>query len=170
MIQAQHISGIHDTIADMESRRTFFKNQWQIKPCVFEELNKIWGPFKIDLFADRTTKLLPRYVSWLPDPDAIHTDAFSIPWTKLMNPYGNPPWNLISRTLHKIRQERLHYIVLVVPYLPSAIWFPQLTQMALSRPLLLPPQAVQATSHKTAHPLLPQNWMLSVWQLSGINW
>ncbi|KAG0748200.1 hypothetical protein G6F16_004416 [Rhizopus arrhizus] len=71
MIQAQHISGIYNTIADMESRRTYFKNQWQIKSSVFEELNKIWGPFTIDLFADRTTKLLPRYVSWLPDPDTM---------------------------------------------------------------------------------------------------
>ncbi|KAG1143706.1 hypothetical protein G6F37_006510 [Rhizopus arrhizus] len=59
MIQTQHISGIYSTIADMESRRTYFKNQWRIKPSVFEELNKIWGPFTINLFADRTMKLLP---------------------------------------------------------------------------------------------------------------
>ncbi|CEP09382.1 hypothetical protein, partial, partial [Parasitella parasitica] len=33
-IQAQHIKGVHNTIADMEPRRTFFKNQWQILPSL----------------------------------------------------------------------------------------------------------------------------------------
>ena len=58
-IQAQHISGINNTVADMESRRTFFKNQWQLLPTTFQAINNLWGPFSIDLFADRTTKLLP---------------------------------------------------------------------------------------------------------------
>ncbi|KAG1247762.1 hypothetical protein G6F68_014065 [Rhizopus microsporus] len=63
----------------MESRRTFFKNQWRIKLSIFQQISHHWGPFSVDLFADRTTKLLPKYVSWLPDPGAIHTDAFTIP-------------------------------------------------------------------------------------------
>ncbi|KAI8641813.1 hypothetical protein BD408DRAFT_432891 [Parasitella parasitica] len=32
-------------------------------------------------FADRTTALLPRHVSWLPDPAATQTDAFTLLWT-----------------------------------------------------------------------------------------
>jgi hypothetical protein len=168
-IQAQHISGIHNTIADMESRRTFFKNQWQLKPAIFQKIDSIWGPHSVDLFTDRTTKLLPRFVSWLLDPDAIHTDAFSLQWKNWTIPFANPPWNLISQVLRKIIQEQPPRITLVVPFWPSAIWFPLLQQMAVSSPLLLPPQAVQTTSTRTTHPLLPQNWLLSVWQLSGIN-
>lgn len=30
--QAQHIRGIHNTVADQESSRTFFRNQWKMKP------------------------------------------------------------------------------------------------------------------------------------------
>jgi hypothetical protein len=169
-IQAQHISGIHNVTADMESRRTYFKNQWQIKPEIFQEINQHWGPHSVDLFADRTTRLLPKYVSWLPDPDAIHTDAFSIQWKNWTIPFANPPWNLISRVLRKIIQERVPRITVVVPYWPSAIWFPILQQLSLEKPWIFPPQAVQITSPKTVHPLIPQNWMLSVWQLSGQNW
>ncbi|KAG2228482.1 hypothetical protein INT48_008098, partial [Thamnidium elegans] len=91
-IQAQHIRGIHNNIADMESRRTFFKNQWQLKPKAFQTINHLWGPHSIDLFADRTTKLLPKYVSWMPDPGAIHTDAFTIPWNIWTRPFANPPY------------------------------------------------------------------------------
>ncbi|KAG1386826.1 hypothetical protein G6F60_014349 [Rhizopus arrhizus] len=170
MIQAQHIKGIYNKIADMESRRTFFKNQWQIIPTVFQQIQRLWGPFSIDLFADRTTKLLPNYVSWLPDPDAIHTDAFTLPWTNWTKPFVNPPWNLISRVLNKILQEQHPLVVMVVPYWPSALWFPLLQQMALSPPLMLTPQTVQTTCPKTPHPLLHKNWMLSVWRLSGTNW
>lgn len=155
MIQAQHISGVNNTIADMESRRTFFKNQWMLKPSVFQRLSHLWGPFSVDLFADRTTKLLPRYVSWLPDPGAIHTDAFTIPWTQFPHPYANPPWNLILRVLRKIRQECLPIVTLVMPYWPSALWIPLLQRMALCPPRLLPPQAVQTKSPRTPpHPLL----------------
>ncbi|KAI9243194.1 hypothetical protein EDC94DRAFT_531522 [Helicostylum pulchrum] len=87
----------------MESRRNFFKNQWQLKPKAFQTINHLWGPHSIDLFADRTTKLLPKYVSWMPDPGAIHTDAFTIPWNIWTRPFANPPWNLISRALRKIQ-------------------------------------------------------------------
>ncbi|CEP11776.1 hypothetical protein, partial, partial [Parasitella parasitica] len=97
MIQAQHIQGLHNKIADFESRRQFFKNQWMIKPHIFQQIQQTWGPFSIDLFADRTTRLLPNYVSWMPDPEARYTDALSIPWNNFLNPYANPPWNLISR-------------------------------------------------------------------------
>ncbi|CEP08889.1 hypothetical protein [Parasitella parasitica] len=92
VIQAQHIGGVNNRIADMESRRTFFKNQWSINPSVFQHITYLWGPFSVDLFAGRTTKLLPKYESWLPDPGAIHTNAFTIPWTMFHHPFLNPPW------------------------------------------------------------------------------
>lgn len=91
MVQAQHIQGLHNTIADFESRRQFFKNQWKIKPYIFQQIHRTWGPFTIDLFADRTTKLLPYYLSWMPDPDALYTDVLSIPWNKISNSFLNPP-------------------------------------------------------------------------------
>lgn len=168
IIQAQHVPGVENTIADVESRRTFFKNQWQIRPQVFKQLNQLWGPHSVDLFADRTTKLLPRYVSWLKDPHAIHTDAFSCPWTTWGNLFINPPWNLISRVLSKLINEEIPQVTMVVPYWPSAIWFPLITKMATQPPLFLQAQDIQTTSPMTKHPL-QNNWMLSVWRLSGIN-
>ncbi|KAL4216075.1 hypothetical protein AB4K20DRAFT_1973474 [Rhizopus microsporus] len=69
----------------MESRCTFTKNLCQIKPQVFQWIDKIWEPHSVDLFADHTAHLLPKYVSWHLDPGTIHTDARK-------NPFINPPW------------------------------------------------------------------------------
>ncbi|CEP12049.1 hypothetical protein [Parasitella parasitica] len=91
--------------------------------------------------ANRTTRQLPYYVSWMLDPDALYTDALSIPWTNLATPFANPPWNLISRILNKIQQEQVPLVTLVVPYWPSALWLPLLRRLALSSPWLLPPSS-----------------------------
>ena len=64
-------------------------------------------PFKgcqIDLFASRLTRQLKSYVSWRPDPGAIHVDAFTMDWRNL-RAYAFPPFNLIPAVLHKTKRE-----------------------------------------------------------------
>lgn len=109
-------SGCSQQDSGFRASPTVLKNQWMIKPHIFQQIHQTWGPFSIDLFADRTIKQLPNYVSWMPDLDALYPDALSIPWSNLQNPFANPPWNLISRVLNKIRRERLPLMTLVVPY------------------------------------------------------
>lgn len=167
-IQAQHIPGVHNVVADQESRRTFTKNTWQVLPSVFDAIQRQWGPCSVDLFADRTSHLLPRYVSWTPDPGAIHTDAFTMTWSNLSNPWINPPWNLITRVLNKILREQLPVATMVVPFWPSALWFPMIQAMAISPPLFLSHQHIRTTIPSTPWPL-QENWMLSVWKLSATN-
>ena len=41
---AQHIPGTYNVVADIESRRTFAKNAWQIIPRVFSEIESRLGP------------------------------------------------------------------------------------------------------------------------------
>jgi hypothetical protein len=167
-VQAQHIPGIANTQADLASRRFYLKNLWKLTPPTFAYLQRRWGPHDVDLFADRTTNLLPRYVSWKLDPQAIATDALSIPWTPFHNPYMNPPWNLIMPTLQKIKEERLRQVTLVVPHWPTAIWFPLLTSMAIESPVILDPKTQTMLSIPSAPcPWTNPNWKLSVWKLSG---
>lgn len=97
--QSNHIAGINNTAADYESRCPYQKNNCMIDRTTFLNLQRYLGPNDVDLFADRITKQLPKYVSWLPDPVSLFTDAFSIPWNQFQRPYLNPPWNLISRCL-----------------------------------------------------------------------
>ena len=165
-IQAQHIPGRENVVADQESRRTFTKNHWQIHPRQFHILQQRLGRHCVDLFADRTTSLLPKYVSWKPDPGAIAVDAFSLNWSQFRRPWANPPWNLITRTLHKILQDRVTLITMVVPHWTSALWYPLLQRLAISKPLLLSASHIRCCSPLTPFPL-KNDWKLSVWQLSG---
>jgi hypothetical protein len=167
-IQAQHIPGIANTQADLASRRFYLKNLWKLTPPTFAYLQKLWGTHDVDLFADRTTFQVPRYVSWKLDPHAIASDALSIPWNQFQNPYMNPPWNLIMPTLQKIKLERLPRTTLVVPHWSSAIWFPLLMSMALEPPIFLDPKAQTMLAVPSApYPWTNPNWKLSVWRLSG---
>ena len=49
---------------------------WKLNPHVFNQINKMFGPLAMDLFASRLTAQLPRFFSCFPDPQAIATDAF----------------------------------------------------------------------------------------------
>ncbi|EIE86007.1 hypothetical protein RO3G_10717 [Rhizopus delemar RA 99-880] len=61
MLVSSHVSDIHNCKADYESRRSFTKNLWQVKPEVFNSLlQSQWGPHGVDMFADRTSNLLEK--------------------------------------------------------------------------------------------------------------
>lgn len=70
-IQAQNIQGLQNTIADFEPGRQFFRNQCMMKSQISKQIYQIWSHFTMKLFADRTTKLLPNYVFWIPGQDAL---------------------------------------------------------------------------------------------------
>lgn len=42
------------------------------------------GPYSLDLFVSRWNHHLPRYYSWLPNPNAMATDAFTLPIPRLL--------------------------------------------------------------------------------------
>ena len=93
MLQAEHLPGNLNTVADIESRAIKDRCDWMINPRVFQQLQQLLGPLEIDLFASRLTKQLPRYYSWRPDPEAEATDAFLQDWTQARG-FANPPWCL----------------------------------------------------------------------------
>ncbi|CAB4039951.1 Hypothetical predicted protein, partial [Paramuricea clavata] len=77
---AQHVPGKNNVVADEESRKMRDHNDWKIDSTVIRQFIK---KCQIDLFASRLTRQLNRYVSWRPDPGAIHVDAFTMNWTNL---------------------------------------------------------------------------------------
>lgn len=137
-------------------------------PSLFDQIQKIWGPYDVDLFADRTNHLLPCYVSWKPDPGALAVDDLSIPWSTFSHPYFNPPWSLIQTCLNKIMQERLPLATIVAPCWPIAIWFPWIRRLARAPPILLDPRRhTRLTSPFAQSPWSNPRWKMSVWLVSG---
>ena len=134
-LRAEHIPGILNTLADRASRLKADHHNWMLKPEIFQHFNRIWGPYQIDLFANRTNTQLPTYFSWMPDPFATAIDALIQPWHK-RSLWANPSWFLIPRILAKAIREKATMTILV-PFWESAPWFPLLMQLLIAPPILL---------------------------------
>ncbi|PFX16514.1 Retrovirus-related Pol polyprotein from transposon 17.6 [Stylophora pistillata] len=154
-----------------------FRMQCQAKPdaadCkldseVFQVPNQSFGPFTIDLFANKNNAQLERFYSYLPDPRAEQFDAPVQPWRE-ENAYAFPPFNLISKCLKKISLEGATLLIVCLVW-PAQAWYPYLLQLLTSNPVLLP-------SHNNLlldplgnrHPLIINNSPpLAGWRVSGI--
>ncbi|GFO27384.1 reverse transcriptase/ribonuclease h/methyltransferase [Plakobranchus ocellatus] len=73
----------------------------------------MFGTPSIDLFAARTNYQLPRYMSLYPDPQAEAINALFHFWTGYV--YIFFPFNLISRVLKKLREDKTEKALVIVP-------------------------------------------------------
>ena len=69
-LSACHIPGSANVDAENESRRFNSSAEWSLHSDVFADINEMWGPFQIDLFASRLNFKIANYVLWKPDPGA----------------------------------------------------------------------------------------------------
>lgn len=156
-IQAQHLPGVLNCIADSESRCMKDRSDWRLDNRSFTKINNRYGPLEVDLFASRLTNLCPRYFSWRPDPFAEAVDAFLQDWSTIRG-FANPPWNLVPKVLGKVKAQEVD-LVLVAPVWKAQPWYGQLLSMIVDWPRLLPRQVTS--------PQLGLNPQLAVWSISG---
>ena len=121
-LRAEHIPGRLNVIADAESRAKPDAADWKLDSEVFKVLNHSFGPFTVDLFANRNNTQLERFYSYLPDPLAEQYDALVQPWRE-ENAYAFPPFNLISKCLRKISLEGATLLT-ICPVWPAQAWYP----------------------------------------------
>ena len=164
-LQAQYLPGKENVEADSCSR-TLDASNWRLKRQIFLTLAQIYGPFPIDLFADRTNSQLPIFFSWKPDPQASQVNALIQNWTH--NSYAFPPFSLIEAVLHKIHRECLT-IMLIAPVWRGQVWYPKLLEMLIYHPVLLPLEEDLLLSPLGAcHPLIQEGSLtLAAFRLSG---
>ena len=163
-VTARYIPGIQNVEADRESRVFLDSSDWKLHPGVFNRLHQKWGPLNIDLFASRLSYQLDQFVSWRPDPLAIHTDAFTLDWATFRG-YAFPPFALIGRCLHQIQSQQVSHMVFVAPVWPAQPWYPLLLDLCIDFPLLLPVQEDLLTQGRRTHPLkhlATASWVASV--------
>ena len=111
------------TYADFLSKETDY-NDWETSPKFFDFLNQKWGPFTIDCFADDSNTKVLRFYSRYHCPKTLGVNAFHYNWSG-ENVFLVPPIHLIPITIRQIQLCRCNG-VLLVPYWPSAIFFPLL--------------------------------------------
>ena len=166
-LQAAHIPGEENIVADFLSRGKYLPSEWVLNPSVFQKICLASSPPpEIDLFASALNFRLPKYCSRCPDAQAWRIDALSFPWTDLRL-YAFPPFSLLPRILDKVAQDEAD-LLLVAPYWPQRPWFPRLLRLLVGLPRVLPvlkDLVVQPLS-LTPHPRV-ESLHLSLWPLSG---
>ena len=134
---AVHVPGRLNCRADFQSRHfRASTSEWMLPPWVFQALRDHCPYIQVDLFAAYHNFQMPEYVSWVFDPLAVGTDAFSCPnlWEAA---YAFPPFNLVGRCLQLVDQLDVQQFVLVAPVWPRQIWYPKLLTMLVEPPILL---------------------------------
>ncbi|CAG8582884.1 7892_t:CDS:10 [Gigaspora margarita] len=100
-ITAQHLPGELNLQADQASRYKPVQQDWKLNSTICNQLMIKWGPFTIDLFANRNNTQLSHYFSRFLDPSALTTDALKQDWPK-ETLWANPPWIIIPKILSKM--------------------------------------------------------------------
>ena len=167
LLSAEYLPGVENVRADALSRTRPDSSDWMLDKELFSHLNKVWGPFTVDLFASRTNAQLLKYVSWRLDPQAWAVDALLCNWSQERG-YAFPPFCMISRCLAKVQRERAD-LVLIAPVWPAQPWYSALLHLLSDLPILLPQWPDMLTSAVgSQHPLLLTNSLsLAAWRLSG---
>ena len=109
--------------ADLLSR-IVDRDDWSVSQSLFKFLNHVWGPFTIDRFADSNNTKLIKFNSKFWSPNSSGVDAFAYSWVGENN-WLVPPIYLITRCLRYIQHRRVK-ATLIVPYWPSAVFWPLL--------------------------------------------
>ena len=63
-LEAQHLPGVMNSIADRESRAWLNRSEWKLSPKILPMIN---GPLLTVLFASQLSNQVPTFVSWKPD-------------------------------------------------------------------------------------------------------
>ena len=146
-LSASHLEGVRNVTADALSRNTAHETEWSLDLHSFRWIQQQVPGLQVDLFATRSNRKLPLYVSPNLVPLALGVDAMSVDWNQWDTIYLFPPFNLLSKVLDRLRS--FQGMALVAPFWPNGRWFPLLTELGL-KPLPLPrPILSQVVQTKT---------------------
>ena len=152
---ASHIPGILNEDADYESRKNETRLEWKLNEKIVDDITHHFQfTPRIDLFASRINTQFKTFVSFRPDPEAVHVNAFTINWTDLEF-YAFPPFSCISKVIQKIIRENC-FGILIVPNWPNQVWFPVLMKLLISSPYFIPSSMDQLylpNNKQEVHPL-----------------
>lgn len=150
-VQAEHISGVNNEVADRLSRNLDSKLDWHLAPSAVNNIKRHFRrDFTIDWLASARTTHCARYGTLdRHDSRAAVFNSLHVTWADEFG-LAVPPFNLIARVVTKLLNEPDAHGVLVIPNWPSAFWMPMIMMRRHGAPLTLPSSSLQSTG---AHPM-----------------
>ena len=137
LLLPQFVPGKLNVLADsLSCDSQALGSEWTLCQEVCQDLFHRWS-VNIDLFATSMNHRLPAYFSLVVDPQALATDAMTQFWDGLQA-YAFPPFGFIPNVLAKVRQSRNLEVTPVAPYWPLKSWFPDILELLVDIPVLLP--------------------------------
>ena len=112
-LDVQWVPRKQNTIAGTLSKMYDFED-WETTNTLFKYLNKVWGPFTIDRFADNKNCKTKVFNSKYWCPNMAYIDAFSTSWQHENN-YLVPPIHFIPKAIKQLRLSKAQR-VLVAPF------------------------------------------------------
>ena len=73
-----HMPGIVNKTINSLSHQKLQRTEWMLDSTVFRQIVAVYQQRQVDLFASHENHQLPNYFSWIPDPQFMGTDGFSI--------------------------------------------------------------------------------------------
>ena len=95
-------------------------DDWGVSQDFFNEIDRIWGPFTVDLFAVNSNIKLSRFNSKFWCAGTSQVDGFAVSWQMEFN-WLVPPISLISDVIKHVRASRA-MATLIAPAWPSAFF------------------------------------------------
>ena len=154
--------GLNNVLTDSLYRpNQILGSEWILKTEVFQDLCKRW-PVSIDLFATSLNHQCCPYFSPFHDPNALLQN-----WNG-WQAYAFPPWSLIPAMLKKLCLSSGVLLTFIAPYWPQSPWFPELRDLVVDNPILLPwSRALLRQPHFHRHHLGVLGLSLHAWRLSS---
>ena len=164
-LTSQFLPGEQNVKADKLSRNMTDGMEWMLDREVFAHICEVFGVEpEVDLFASARNNQTPKYMSFVPDTNAIAIDAMCHSWKEFNLCYVFCPFSLIARVVQKLQVEGVAAIM-VIPNWPTAPWFSRVMRMVTCPPLKLPRRVTLLslpTDPTHRHSLLPKMQLLAV--------
>ena len=132
------VPGVDNILADEKSRVfTSETSEWSLPPDIFRTLLDIAPEMEVDLFASHLNNKLPLFCSWVPTPGCMPVDAFTFDCNAKVC-FCFPPCSMYLKCLDYIQTTRVKKLFMVIPWHPTAVWFPVMLKMMVQNPVFLP--------------------------------
>ena len=127
---ASYIPGKKNYDADAESRKRQTYLEWMLNQQIFiKTISKFQFQPEVDLFTSKLNAQLLVFVSYHPDPEAMHINAFSISWQG--RPFfAYPLFAVIVKVLHKIVLVVATGIIVISNW-PTQPWYSLLMELQI---------------------------------------